>query len=140
MLLEFNKPYALNFGEDFNYISSYSAQLSPSIEDYRILVEGTKTGQRYLLFIRKMDDFFGKDRYRIEYIEGFTLTPSFIRNKGKDKTYIYKNIGYDPSHLDDMLDTWKKSDPMIHVGNRTHQFISKVNGYSWSYRFNNKSY
>lgn len=142
MILEFNNPHALNFGEDFNYISTYVNRdiQTPTIEDYRILVEGVKSGEQLLLFINKMDNFFGKSRYRIEYIDGFKVTPTFIRNKGKDKTYVYHNIGHNTNHVEDMLDAWKKSDPMVHMGNLTHQFISKANGYTWAYRFNNKTY
>lgn len=145
MIINFNQPYSLNFGEDFNYISTFvnselvKSNTAPTIKDYRILVEGVKTKNLVLLFVNEMN-FFGKNRYRIEFIEGFKLTPNHIRNKGRDKTYFYNDIGYNPSNVEDMLDAWKKSDPMVHVGSKTHQFISRANGYTWSYKFNNKTY
>ena len=40
-----------------------------------------------------------------------------------------------------MLDTWIKSDPMVHIGNYLHQMVSKVGrNYKGTYKFDNKTY
>ena len=69
------------------------------------------------------------------------ITPTYIKNIGKDgEVYNYYEIGFDIKTVEDLFEAWKKSDPMVHVYNYEHQFISNVKGYTWGYKFNNRTW
>ena len=137
MILEANRPYGLNFGEDLEYISTFTkGKVKSKVINYRLLFRGVNTGKEYLLFLGTRENFFGRPKsHSIEYVDQWkTITPDHLKNKN----YNYYKIGFDPITVEDFLDEWKKSDPMIHVGNYQHQFLTKINGYTWTYKFNNK--
>ena len=144
MIIELNKlKFALNFGSDLEYISTFmKGKTKPRdknqlIERYRILAKNIKTDEKILLYIDERQNFFGKDRYMIESIDDLKfITPTHIKNK----VYNYYDIGFDPQTVESLFEAWKLSDPMVHIGNYQHQFISQCSGYTWAYKFNNKSF
>lgn len=137
MILEISK-HGLNFGENLEYISTFiKGKTKPKIENYRLLFKGVKTGKEYILFISTTENFFGRERVRLEYLDGGfwkVISPDHI----KFKNYNYYKLGVDTNSVEEFFETWKKSDPMIYSGDGFHQFISKVDGYTWTYKFNNK--
>ena len=139
MILEISK-HGLNFGENLEYVSTFTkGKTKPKVENYRLLFKGVKTGKEHILFISTRPGFFGRDCSRIEFLDVSAckvISPDHI----KLKNYNYYKLGVDPNTVEEFLETWKKSDPMVYIGNYLHQFISKVNGYTWTYKFNNKSF
>jgi hypothetical protein len=137
MIIEFNSPHSLNMGEDFEYISTYNKGKKTSVENYRILIKGKKTGKEGLLMLEKRENMFGKDRYHIGFIDEYkTLNENHLKNKN----YNYYDIGDDPKTVEDFFNLWKNSDPLIHIGGKTHQFLSKIPNYNYSYKFNKKQF
>lgn len=137
MNIEISK-HGLNFGEDLEYISTFIKGKGKSgVDNYRLLVKGTKTGKEMILFLDHRPDFFGKDSYSIEYIDYFKyITPDHIKNKN----YNYYNTGYDLNTVDEFFTKWINCDPMVSVGGFMHQFVSDIQNYKWTYKFNNKTY
>jgi hypothetical protein len=159
MIIEFLPKHSLNFGEDFEYIdtyvlgkSSWETMRVKDIEKYRILVKGVKTGKEKILYLETQPGFFGRDRYQIGWIDDDQINhvdANHIRNEstnevgdGHEVTNIfdYYRRGNIPKTVEDMFSGWRNSDPMIHNGNMTHSFLSKINNYRGSYRFNQKTY
>lgn len=140
MILELDKVHALNFEENLEYVDTYvkGKNTKPSVESYRILFKGVNTGKEYILFLRKLEKFFGKPFiYEVNYLDDFNIiSPTQL----KFKNYNYYQIPNNPTHVEELFDAWKKSDPMVHVGGCQHSFISTCQNYSWSYRFNGKSF
>lgn len=148
----------LNFGSDLEYISTFikgtrkPLNKKKAIERYRILVKNVKTGEKFLLYLETMFQFAGKDRYQVAVIHGSQLTfvtPTHIRNEscnevvdGHEVTtiYNYHDIGIDPQSVEDFFQAWISSDPLVYTGGMLHQFASNNKKYSWSYKFNNKTF
>ena len=128
MIIEFFKPHALNMGEDFEYISTFvkgKGNGKPKFENYRILLKGVKTGKEYLMMLEEMPNFFGQNRYRINLLDIDCWIGTDIVKTNK-RIYTYYRYRYDINDVHLMLDTWIKSDPMVHIGNYLHQMVSKV--------------
>jgi hypothetical protein len=142
MIIEISQ-HGLNFGEDLEYVSTFVKGKDDTfnIENYRILTKGVKTGKERLLMLDSIENFFGhKKVYEMSYLEGFKyITPDHLKFKTKAKNYNYYNLGCDISSVDAFFSTWRKYDPPIYI-EYVHQFISLVNNYTWTYKFNNKSY
>lgn len=141
MIIEFIQPHALNMGEDFEYLATFiKGKSKPNITNMRLLVKGLKTGREFLLMLNGRSDFFGRKlSYHIEKIDIVTyVNPDHI--KGENKTYNYYRLQTDPSDVHKFLESWKSSDPMVHVGSKSHQFITQINNYKGSYRFEGKTY
>ena len=138
MIIELNSPYSLNLGSNIEYISTYvKGKVKSKVEDYRILVK-TQSGDDLLLMLEPRPGFFGRKlSYSIGYIDSFKV---ISQDHLKNKVYNYYNIGFDPQTVEDFFDLWKSSDPMIHIGNKTHQSLTNINGYTYAYKFNNKLY
>lgn len=157
MIIELLK-HSLNFGENFEYINTYilsdslmESKKSKNIEDLRILVRGIKSKKEIILYLEKMEGFAGKDRYQIGYIDNDQIThisKNHIKNTlikeydGIEHTtyFNYWKKGNNPRYLEYMLSAWIKSDPLIHNGDMTHSFLSVINNYRGSYKFNKKVY
>jgi hypothetical protein len=157
MNIEISKS-GLNFGTDLEYISTFiKGTKKPSnpknlIERYRILVRNLKTDEKFLLYLETMFQFAGKDRYQVSWIDGDQLTfitPTHIRNKSSNEVgdghevtsiFNYHDIGYDPKSVEDFFQAWISSDPLVYTGGMTHQFASVNKNYTWSYKFNNKTF
>lgn len=138
MNIEINKPYANNYGEELEYISTYiKGKSGKGVKDYRILVRGVKSGTERLLFLDPRENFFGR---KVMYLIGECgfkyITPDLLKNKN----YNYYNLGYDPSTVDEFFSEWISKDPFVHVGNYQHTFRSMIKDYTWAYKFNNKLY
>jgi hypothetical protein len=162
MIIEFNNPHALNYGENdsawikskYTPKSKYFIQQGKNVENYRILVKGVNSGDKMLLFLESRKNFFGRpNSYQMSSIEFKSedfnfISPDHLQNivlkesDGHDEEHIfdYYKLDSDPSRVDIFFQAWKASDPMLHTGGYTHQFMTKINGYTWSYKFNNKSY
>ncbi len=142
MILQLNKKrFALNLGEDFEYINTYikGKRGKHIAENYRIHLRGVTTGQDILFFISGRDNFFGRKKsYAIKIIRFNEMMVS--DNKIKNGVYNYYKLDVDPSRVDEVLTAWKNSDPMVHVGNYEHQFITAIKDYTAAYKFNGKSY
>ena len=136
--LEFNS-YGLNFGENLIYLDTYikGKVKNPTVEDYRILFRGENTNKEYL-YIHKMENFFKRPFiYRIEYIDSHkTVSSTHIKSKNYNY-YKYRNNVQD---VIEMLDAWKKTDPLVSNGVYLHSFISKIPNYTWSYKIDNKTF
>jgi hypothetical protein len=63
-----------------------------------------------------------------------------IHIKTDNRKYNYYELSNDIKYLHHFFSVWKKSDPMLHVGNMSHQFLSKIVNYSGSYKFDNTVY
>lgn len=141
-MLEFDKVHALNLGENLEYVDTYvkGKNTKQTVESYRILFRGVNTGKEWILFLGKMENFFGKPFiYRIEHLNDIDfkrISPFQLKNKN----YNYYLIQNNPKHVEELFDAWKSSDPMVHVGGCQHSFISRCLNYSWAYRFNNKTF
>ena len=145
MILQLNKKrFALNLGEDFEYINTYiKGKRGKHIADnYRLHFRGVTTGQDILFFIiSRGDNFFGrKNSYEINTIQFGSMMVSDDKTHIKFKNYNYYKLDAAPSRVDEVLTAWKNSDPMVHVGNYEHQFITAIKDYTAAYKFNGKSY
>ena len=142
MIIEFLKPYSLNMGEDFEYVSTFiKGKDKLSLENCRILVKGLTTGKDMLIALENRDNFFGRPvNYKITLIKvSECITNDHL--KGENKKYNYYRVGYDIRDVHTVLNAWRQADPMVHVGDLTHQFVSKIgNNYKGSYKFDNKIY
>jgi len=140
MIIKINNPYGLNFGEDLEYLGTFvkGNPKKVNVDHYRLLVKGIKTGKEMILFLSYKLNFFKNPKCsKIEYVDEFKyVTPTHLKNKN----YNYYYLNNDLSTVDEFFTTWKKHDPMIHVGNFQHQFMSSIKNYTWSYKFNNKQY
>jgi len=58
----------------------------------------------------------------------------------KLKNYNYYKVDRGLPFVEEILTNWRKSDPLVHMGYRTHNKISKINGYSYAYEYNGKFY
>lgn len=139
MILKLNKPYALNLGEDLEFIQMYlkGKKKKHDITEYRPLFKGLKTGQLYL-FIPDERELFGKKVMQINLIMDQEIN---IKPDGTIKNKVYN---YYPStgnqKLEEIFDRWKSLDSWVHVGNCQHNNISKVKGYTFAYEFNGKKW
>jgi hypothetical protein len=138
MNIEISK-HGLNFGEDLEYVSTFIKGKGKSgVDNYRILVRGVKTGREMILFLEHRPNFFGrKDSCQIAYIDEFKYITS---DQIKNKQYNYYKLGYDLNTVDEFFTKWINSDPMVSIGGFQHQFVTTINNYTWTYRFNNKDY
>jgi len=131
-------------GQNFEYISTFINGRHKSIQNMRLLVRGVNDNLEYVLMLDPRPGFFGrKISYGINIISIDPIqyvTPTHIRVVGKSTNYDYYFFDINTNNVHDFFKTWKKGDPMVHIGNKTHQFISKMNNYKGSYRFDNKTY
>ena len=58
----------------------------------------------------------------------------------KNKNYNYYRLNKSKQTVLDIFDAWKSSNPMISVGGYTSQFMDKIKGYTWTYKFGNKTF
>lgn len=130
--------HGLRFNEDLEYIATYIKGKNKKASNYRILVKGTKTGKEYLLLLEPRENFFGRTKSQsIGYINDF----QHINNDQiKNRQYNYYKLGYDLNTVDEFFTEWVTNDPMVITGNFQHSFISQIKNYTWSYKFNNKTY
>lgn len=138
MIIEISK-HGLNFGEDMEYVTTFiKGKGKSTVDNYRILIRGTKTGKEMLLFLGHRPNFFGRQQsYMIDYIDEFKyITTDQIKNK----QYNYYKLGFDLNTVDEFFTKWIKGDPMVSVGGYQHQFVTSINNYTWTYRFNGKDY
>jgi hypothetical protein len=143
MIIEFLKPYSLSMNEDFEFISVFlkGKNKKPNPNTIRILVRGVKTGKECMLCLESRPNFFGrKDNYHIGilYVDEY-ITPDHI--KTENKRYNYYRYSNNISIVHRFFKIWRKGDPMVHNGNMTHSFISKIGSkYTGAYKFDNKIY
>ena len=142
MIIEIST-HGLNLGEDLEYVNTYIKGKGKSgVENYRILTRGVKTGQERILFLEHRPNFFGRQNsYMIESLDDDMdnfqhISPDHIKNRN----YNYYKFGYDLNTVDEFFTKWIKGDPMVSVGGYQHQFVTSINNYTWTYRFNNKDY
>jgi len=130
MNIEISKIHGLNFGEDLEYIQTYIKGKNKGklteVERYRIL------------FLEGRENFFGRKKsFMIESVDEFQhISPDQIKNRN----YNYYKFGYDLNTVDEFFTAYINSDPMIHVGGFQHSFVSGIKNYTWTYKFNGKSY
>ena len=141
MKIEFIAPHSLNMGEDFEYLAAFKkGKAKAKTENLRLLIKGLKTGKEYILMLDGRENFFGrKISYQISPIPVTPdnyITPDHI----KSTRYNYYRLDSNSSHVHEFLTLWKSSDPMIHVGNMGHQFLTTVKGYKGTYKFENITY
>lgn len=142
MKLEIGK-YGLNLGQDYEYISTFlkgKNSKDTNVENYRLLMKGLKDGKETIFFLSKREGFFKNgDTYFIEIItedDYRYVTPDHI----KFKSYNYYRLSNNKKTVLDVFGLWKNANPMVHVGNYTHQFIDAIKGYTWTYKFGNKTF
>ena len=146
MILQLNKKrFALNLGEDFEYINTYiKGKRGKHIADnYRLHFRGVTTGQDILIFIAAFSKqhYIGmRIWYQLHILQFNEIMVSDNKNHIKNCVYNYYKLDADPSRVDEVLTAWKNSDPMVHVGNYEHQFITAIKDYTAAYKFNGKSY
>lgn len=142
MILEINRTAGPNYGEDLEYVATYLKGKKASDKNplsYRILFKGVKTGKEYILWIEERRWIQNRIIYFFESLSQGDykyISPTHIKNK----CYNYYHLSTDPKYVHLMLKTWKKSDPLVHIGNFIHQNISNIKNYTWTYRFENKEY
>ena len=102
--------------------------------------ENIKTGKEYLLALEGRPSFFGRElSYFISSINVVEyVSPEHIQSDNKRYDYYY--YSKDIKTLHEFFNLWKESDPMIHVGNKSHQFLTKIKNYKGSYSFDNEVY
>lgn len=141
MIIEFLKPHALNMGQDYEYLATFcKGRGKLTIDKMRILVKGVNDGKELLLGLEGREGFFGRENsYQIIYmnVEEW-ITPDYL--KTERKVYNYYRVRTDVADVDYFFTAWTNSDPMVHVGNLTHQFLTKIKNYKGSYKFNKKIY
>jgi len=128
-------------GEDFEYVDTFmkGKDTKIKVENIRLLLRGVKTGTEMFFFIYKRENFFGQDRFIVEQIE-LSHCKKLTNDHYKFKNYNYYRKGKDSLDVEFVFTLWADRDPMVHVGNYTHQFISKISGYKGSYKFEDKIY
>ena len=142
MKLEISK-YGLNLGEEFEYVATFLKGKNSDVNDvekYRIIMKGLTTGKESIFFLQKREGFFNNgDTYFIEILEEDDykyITSDHIKNKN----YNYYRLNKSKQTVLDIFDAWKSSNPMISVGGYTSQFMDKIKGYTWTYKFGNKTF
>lgn len=136
MIIEFLAPHALNLGEDFEFIETYCNKANLFISNYRLKLKGVSTGIEILLGVHERP---GPEhsQYVLFIIDDFKqVSPINI----KQQQYSYHLLDNDITRVEDFFKMWKNSDPMVHLGNYRHSFISKIPNYQGSYRFNGITY
>lgn len=136
MIIEFLRPHALNLEEDFEFISIFKSRSNQGVEDYRLLLKSVTTGTEVLLGMYERP---GPDHSHLVLftIDDFKfISPTNI----KQQQYSYHWFSNDITKVEDFFNLWKNSDPMVHLGNYRHSFISKIPNYQGSYRFNGITY
>ena len=107
-----------------------------------------------VLFFRKKVVYLPSDLQNIisSFLKIFTLSNDEIEileeddykyitsDHIKNKNYNYYRLNKSKQTVLDIFDAWKSSNPMISVGGYTHQFMDKVKGYTWTYKFGNKTF
>lgn len=132
MVIEFLQPHALNLGEDFEFVSAFKSRSNQGVEDYRLLLKGVNTGTQILLGMHEQD---GPDHphFVLFTIDNFIFVST---TNIKQQQYSYHWFSNDITKVKDFFNLWRNSDPMVHLGNYRHSFISKIPNYQGSYRFN----
>lgn len=141
MLIKLLKPHALNLGEDYKYIATFcKGKGKLTLEKMRILCKGVKTGKEIFLGLEGRENFFGRTlSYQVFTIDvSEWVTPDHA--KGEKKMYNYYRVSSNISTVDEFFTAWLNSDPMVHIGNYTHQFVTAIKDYKGAYEFNNKVY
>ena len=145
MIIEFKIPHALNMGEDFEYLSTFILKDEDypklTLQNCRILVKGVKTGKEYFMMLEDRENFFGRP---IQYFIGMIEVTDWVTDdqaRGEKRGYNYYRVGYDIRDVHTILTSWRQVDPLVHMGNLTHQFVSKAGqNYKGAYKFDNKIY
>lgn len=136
MIIEFLQPYALNLGEDFEFVNTFKSKSNQSIQDYRLLLRGIRTGNEMLLGMHERGGP-GHPHFVLFTIDDFKfVSPTNI----KQQQFSYHLLDSDIVRVEDFFKLWLGSDPMVHLGNFRHSFISAISNYQGSYRFNSKTY
>jgi hypothetical protein len=136
MIIEFLQPHALNLDEDFEFVETYCNKADINVPNYRLKLRGVSTGKEILLGLFER---LGPEHahYILFAIDDFKqVSPTNI----KQQHYSYHLLDSDIVKVEDFFKLWKGSDPMVHLGNYTHSFISRISNYKGSYRFNNTTY
>lgn len=140
MILELNKPYALNLGEDFKFTGNYyKGKLQGKIktENLRPMFKGVNSGDEIILLLEPYNDFLGN---RISLISSIDYKYEPIYKRIKNGVYNYYFLNNDVSLVEGFFTLWKNSNPLIHIGNKTHQKMNKISNYTYAYKFNNKTF
>lgn len=138
MVLELNKDkYALNMGEDMEFVALYSkGKTAKSIFDFRPLFKGLTTGKLYLMMMsNNRPAHLG---YQIDMMDIEVPDPKLIKN-GKYKYHLINTVN-GVVIVGDMFNVWKLSNPLVHAGTFIHRVISDIPDYTYAYSFNGKLY
>lgn len=141
MILKCNQPFALNLGEDLEFISVFAkGKKKQSVSDYRVRLRGVNSNKEFLFGLEKpdphRDSFLGQRILLLDQTDWTVVTPTHFKNRNWN--YYYLNS--DSSVLNSILQEWKNSSPMIHIGNFIHQRMNLHSAYTWAYEFNNIKY
>jgi hypothetical protein len=139
MLLEINKPYGVNLGENLVLTGTYVKGKKKIADfdnyDLRFLFEGEATKKKYVLVLEKHP--VGGERLDFMSADGFKFQSSGVI---KNRYYNYYPIESDGSHFEEILKIWRESDPLVRVSKSWHKRVSDSLSYTWAYRFNGKKY
>lgn len=138
-------PYGPRYNQDFEYIATYKKGKNSKVhpDNFRILVRGCLDNKEYIIWFEIRERFMGrvgKIYMHLHALDKFKhISPTEIKNLD-NKRYNYHKVRVDSSDMNLLLDEWKNTDPLVIVGQYTHQHISKINNYTWTYKFNGKKY
>lgn len=144
MILEFNIPYSLNLGEDFEYVSTFiKGKKSKNILDLRFLFKGIKSNKLIFLYFDLHTDLY-HNCISSPINKIITIEEKYCK-KISDKHYKFKNYNYyyydnNYNNINLLLTSWKNLNPIVYIGNYEHQYISNIKNYTYTYKFNNQTY
>jgi len=146
MILQINRPYGLNLGEDFEFICNYYKGKKTTYDPSKIRTHfrGVNTNTDILMYFES--DAFGLKS--IGNLIGGTIGILYFNNlkvieEGrhyKNKNYNYYYLDNNPLKVVQWLRMWKNTNPAVHIGDLTHMRIDNIQNYSWTYRFNNETF
>lgn len=137
--LKFNNPFGLNL-ENLEFVATYyKGKKGKSIHNYRFLFRGVTSGDEYLLGLEEHStatSFLGERFLLLNSEDWRQIKPGHLKNKN----YNYYLINQDGKEIHNMLDVWRKSNPMVHLGGYQHQRINMISNYSWAVDFDGVRY
>jgi len=138
MILKLIYPHSINLGEDLEFIANFhkGKKFTKDIENLRPLFKGVNSNKEYLM-MNHLIPIFNFEEVDLDFTTNFIrISPTQLNNG----VYKYHYMDHDISKVEDILSYWRNSDPMVHLGNYTHQTISKIQNYHGAYEFNGKIY
>ncbi len=138
-IIKFNQPYALGLGTDLEFLRVFvkGKKKNPKVTDYRLETRRFDNNEIHIMGLYERDfSFLGLEWISLDEDELTVVSPDIYRQQN----YNYYYLNTDTKIVHQVLEAWKKSDPLIHAGNFGHAKISNISGYTWAYEFEGIKY